>query len=368
MIKSYLTSWEKVCPSQIKFERLAGLSNVIWKVTSLSQVEGPSSIIFRKFGDNEEIISRDQEHYVFTELAKTGLGPSHYGGNERARLEEFYESRCLKPSDVSNDAIRKNVAKSLANLHKVNMDALDKKPMFLKALDEQALPKVAQVKAQTDAFSPVEREWLNEILTLTSDEEINFLKEIVPKSENCIAFSHNDLHSQNILLVERSHKLVLIDFEYSSYNYRGYDIANFFNESTIDYNNPEYPYFTLDETKFPGDDDLIDFIKYYVFFSKFGDQSFDENLLFNDDDYFKQFIQDNWSIDEFNAELKTIFDEVKVCTLLSHYYWILWSVLMGKNSDINFDYILYAKRRFDVYQKLKEQYYRIDIQNVCPTC
>lgn len=36
-------------------------------------------------------------------------------------------------------------------------------------------------------------------------------------------------------------KLVLIDYEYCSYNYRGFDLANHFVEWTYDYTNPEYP-------------------------------------------------------------------------------------------------------------------------------
>lgn len=38
-------------------------------------------------------------------------------------------------------------------------------------------------------------------------------------------------------------ELVLIDFEYCSYNYRGFDLANHFIEWTYDYSNEEHPYF-----------------------------------------------------------------------------------------------------------------------------
>ena len=66
-----------------------------------------------------------------------------------------------------------------------------------------------------------------------------------------VVFCHNDLLSGNLMLSEDegtasislpftlisrvdllllSEKLYLIDFEYGSYNYRGYDIGNHFNE------------------------------------------------------------------------------------------------------------------------------------------
>ena len=37
--------------------------------------------------------------------------------------------------------------------------------------------------------------------------------------------------------------MVLIDFEFSSYNYRGFDIANHFNEWMYDYRRKDYPYY-----------------------------------------------------------------------------------------------------------------------------
>lgn len=49
----------------------------------------------------------------------------------------------------------------------------------------------------------------------------------------------------NILLRQNTRKpeLVLIDFEYCSYNYRGFDIANHFVEWQYDYTAAEYPFF-----------------------------------------------------------------------------------------------------------------------------
>jgi len=340
----------------IQFERLAGLSNVIYRVTALDQLASPASIIYRKFGENEEIIDRGRENYIFTELAKKGLGPSYYGGDDKSRLEEYYDSRALKPSEVNNRLIRRGVAKSLAGLHQVQLDELDKTPMLLKVLEEGNLLQITEEKAKKNIFSNVEKEWIQEVLSLTGDDEVNFLKEILPKKAESIVFSHNDLHAQNILLLDQTQKLVLIDYEYSSYNYRGYDIANFFNEATIDYSVSEYPYYTLDVNKYPSDYDLIDFIKYYLFFFKFGGRVVDEHAALNDEVYLKNFVKEHGDLEVFNNEIEEIFEEVRVCAMLSHYYWVLWSVVMSKNPEVNFDYLNYAKKRYDVYQKLKQEY------------
>lgn len=60
-----------------------------------------------------------------------------------------------------------------------------------------------------------------------------------------VIFCHNDMQEGNILLRENMRKpeLVVIDFEYCSYNYRGFDIANHFAEWQYDYTAPDYPFY-----------------------------------------------------------------------------------------------------------------------------
>lgn len=46
--------------------------------------------------------------------------------------------------------------------------------------------------------------------------------------------SHNDCHFHN-MIVAKDGELYLIDYEFFSPNYRGYDLGNFFNEYATDY-------------------------------------------------------------------------------------------------------------------------------------
>ncbi|EPY89299.1 choline kinase alpha isoform b [Camelus ferus] len=60
----------------------------------------------------------------------------------------------------------------------------------------------------------------------------------------------------NVLLLEgrensEKQKLMLIDFEYSSYNYRGFDVGNHFCEWMYDYNYEKYPFFRANILKYP---------------------------------------------------------------------------------------------------------------------
>lgn len=46
-------------------------------------------------------------------------------------------------------------------------------------------------------------------------------------------------------------ELMIIDFEYCAYNYRGFDLANHFIEWMIDYTNKEYPFFFYKSEQYP---------------------------------------------------------------------------------------------------------------------
>lgn len=58
-------------------------------------------------------------------------------------------------------------------------------------------------------------------------------------------FSHNDLLANNILLRQPDGKAVFIDYEYSCFNYRIFDIANYFVESQYNYDVDSEPYFGI---------------------------------------------------------------------------------------------------------------------------
>jgi choline/ethanolamine kinase len=355
IIKTFIKSWDIACADEIQFERLPGLTNVIYKVKTTNPNATPSSIIYRKFGKSGDIIDREKEDYIFTELSKRAIGPTYYGINHDMRLEGFYESRSVKPEEASHKVIRRNIAKGLANLNQARLEGLDETPMFLKMLEKGSYAKLAKEKARKDIYTEEEQGWLRDILSLVSEEEINFLKALLRKNKNEVVFSHNDLHLLNILLLDGTQQVKLIDYEYSAYNYRGYDIANFFNELTFDYTNPDYPYYTMDWNKYSSKEDLLEFIRYYLFFSKYSDTVFDEDLLVKDEGYFQHILSQTVNLDDFTAEVEEILVEVKTCAMLSHYYWVLWSIIMSKNSEIEFDYLNYAHARYGVYQKLKKE-------------
>lgn len=49
--------------------------------------------------------------------------------------------------------------------------------------------------------------------------------------------------------------------------------------------------------------------------------------------------------------------EVPICMMFSHYYWVLWGLIMSKNPYIEFDYIKFCYSKYLKYMQLKEKYF-----------
>jgi choline/ethanolamine kinase len=81
-------------------------------------------------------------------------------------------------------------------------------------------------------------------------KEVLLHREFLVNVKSPVVFCHNDLQEGNILLRLDTHEsrvsqpeLVVIDFEFCSYNYRGFDFANHMCEWQYDYSNENPPYF-----------------------------------------------------------------------------------------------------------------------------
>lgn len=72
-------------------------------------------------------------------------------------------------------------------------------------------------------------------------------------------FSHNDLQGGNILLRQDTDEesIVVIDYEYCSYNYRGFDLANHFIEWVYDYTHPVPPNFIVTKERYPSRSQMV---------------------------------------------------------------------------------------------------------------
>lgn len=72
------------------------------------------------------------------------------------------------------------------------------------------------------------------------------------KKEEYTTFSHNDLHQLNIFIENSTSNIILIDYDYSAYNYYFQDIGNYANETMFDYEKADvFPFFEFKPQNFP---------------------------------------------------------------------------------------------------------------------
>nr|XP_045015429.1 choline kinase alpha-like [Jaculus jaculus] len=164
--------------------------------------------------------------------------------------------------------------------------------------------------------------------------ELDSLRSLLVSTLSPAVFCHNVCQEGNILLLEgqensQKQRLMLIDFEYSSYNYRGFDIGNHFCEWMYAYSYEKYPFFQANIQKYPTRKQRLHFISSYLttFQSDFKNLSNEEQPVIKE---------------------KTLI-EVNRFALASHFFWGLWSIVQAKISSIKFGYMEYAQARFDTY-------------------
>lgn len=150
--------------------------------------------------------------------------------------------------------------------------------------------------------------------------EVVEIKELTDLLNAPVVFAHNDLLSGNLMLNEDEEKLYIIDFEYGSYSYRGYDIGNHFNE---------YAGYDCDYSLYPSKDEQYHFFRHYL--------------------------QPDKPHEVSDKDLEALYIETNTYMLVSHLIWALWALIQAKMSPIDFDYLGYFFLRYDEFKRQKEK-------------
>ncbi|XP_044050241.1 choline kinase alpha isoform X2 [Siniperca chuatsi] len=316
-----------------------GLSNKLFLCSlpdSLVTVgDEPRSILLRLYGailqGAEAMVL---ESVMFAILAERELGPKLYGIFPQGRLEQYVPSRKLDTCELSDPSISAEVAEKMAKFHGMRMP-FNKEPKWLFGTMDKYLSQVMRLNFTRE--SHLRR--FNRLLGYNLPQEMDMLKSLLESTHSPVVFCHNDCQEGNVLLLKGrqssdKQKLMLIDFEYSSYNYRGFDIGNHFCEWMYDYNCDEFPFFKVNVQAYPSKAQQLHFIESYL---RESDQGFD-----------------NLSEEDQMKVKEELYVEVNRFSLASHFFWGLWSIIQARLSTIKFGYLEYALARFDAYFQQKK--------------
>lgn len=326
----------------------------------------PSKVLLRLYGDQSRGCDMSIQLEIFNLLSSKDLGPKLYGDFEDGRLEEFLPADSLTCEELMDSDISTVIAKKLARVHNLN-PPIDKDETWLFNRLNDWVKDVSQIRefAILDGeMPPTSSKVADQLLSIDYSAEIKFLRDILKNTRSPIVFSHNDLHQGNILLASQSksrptleERVVFIDFEYSSYNNRAFDIANHFCEWCFQYDTPEFPHFILNKDRFPSLEAQRNFVRHYL----------DEFIYYNNKKQMKNGISElNGSNNHTNNHNKPkvngnhlngksvdttsrkdqlenadkLLIEVKPYLMAVNLHWSLWCIKTAQNSSIKFGYLV----------------------------
>jgi ethanolamine kinase len=293
--------------SEFAFKRFtSGLSNVLYRV-SMGRTH---RVLVRVYGvGGEDMLDRDAEIRLLLQLAAKGLAARFYAKFDNGSCYEFLEGTPLEPSNIGEHV--EAVARELGRWHRATVEepTVASEPSSIGLIRRWfgLLPKDLPVWKRSHYTRDV----------LCSEFE-RLLGRLI---DSPLRFCHNDVLAFNIVLNEG--RVRFIDYEYSGYSARGFDLGNHFNE---------YSGFDLDFTKYPTRERQMRFIATYL----------------------ESFYESEAAVTE--AEKLHVWREANQWALVSHFLWALWGIFQGQNSQIDFDFMGYSNTRFALYFRHREAF------------
>jgi len=350
LCREYLQgTWKTVHPHQLVIRQISGgLSNLVFFVGlppgSHPSGREPPSILLRLFG---ELSAGPAQQYrlitetvVFTMLAERNLGPRLFGVFPGGRLEEFIPGHPLTTREMRSPEFSTHVARNVAMVHSLEVP-VGKDPTWLGDTLRSFLNKVSVIRPED-----VPNEEKVAALSVASwdlRKEVDWLLGFIRVVDSPVVFSHNDINTGNILVREDGSNwdpVVFIDYEFASYNYRGFDIANHFNEWMYDYGRKDFPYYHRNTDKYPTIKEQERWVRMYI-------KTFLEQQKMQQENNGSS--NEKSVINEQHFQDSHILTEVAVFSLASHLLWTLWSLKQAQNSNIPFAYYSFAKDRLEDY-------------------
>ncbi|KAK5867542.1 hypothetical protein PBY51_012018 [Eleginops maclovinus] len=333
-------SWKTIKERDFQISIVSGgLSNLLYLCSLPDHVpavgEEPRVVLLRVYGAIlQGVDSLVLESVMFAILAERTLGPKLYGIFPQGRLEQYFPNTRMRTDQLSDPAISAEIATKVACFHEMSMP-FNKEPRWLFGTLDKYMDQVMKLNFVREAHVKKYKKLLKSDLPA----ELESLRALLAETPSPVVFCHNDVQEGNILMLEdKDHnitdRLMLIDFEYSSYNYRGFDFGNHFCEWMYDYTYNQWPFFKAIQANYPTREQQLHFIRAYLAqHRRHSDISKDDTRVEED-----------------------MIVEANRYALASHFLWGLWSIIQAKISKIEFGYMDYAQCRFDCYFKLKKAF------------
>ncbi|XP_070646804.1 choline/ethanolamine kinase isoform X3 [Bos indicus] len=258
-------AWRQARPEELRVDPVSGgLSNLLFRCSLPDHLpsvgEEPREVLLRLYGAIlQGVDSLVLESVMFAILAERSLGPQLYGVFPEGRLEQYIPSRPLKTHELRDPVLSAAIATKMAKFHGMEMP-FTKEPHWLFGTMERYLKQIQDLP-------PTSLPQMNLLEMYSLKDEMGNLRKLLDTTPSPVVFCHNDIQEGNILLLsepKNTDSLMLVDFEYSSYNYRGFDIGNHFCEWVYDYTHEEWPFYKAQPANYPTEGQQLHFLRHYL--------------------------------------------------------------------------------------------------------
>jgi thiamine kinase-like enzyme len=355
---------------------LSGISNTIYMI-KISLKKGNSSentrlsiqkIFFKIFGRISVLVNRELETFIMTKLHSLSMGPKIYETDMKTyRIEEFVENCDVMSREMMlSDLVLPKITKIFSSIngfgdynyyfdyvgeeskitffHKLKQD---EKTNFVNFTVNKMLPmglesmKIFKEKYYSDQerdpvlFDENKLFKMDHILTNFED----YFYDVCP-DQGLFVINHNDAHPLNILKSQNFEQIYLCDFEYSSYNLIGFDIANYIIESFFLLTAEIFPFYqTFTQKNFCELSEDRYYNIYLDFFEIFENEHASDFRMFNS---FSKLLEKCKTRDYFYRVMG-----------MSSLMWFVFAVIYFNYDSIKsknaYDYFNFAYDRLDVY-------------------
>jgi len=272
-------------------------------------------VLVRIYGeDTEKFIDRESEKENMKRMEESGCGSKLYAAFQNGLSYEFVHGKVLEPAVLYDPQIYGEVAACVARMHKVKIPTGSASMWtFLGKL----------VKLYPERFSDPDKQRVLEHHLFSHaelEDEVDYLKHRLTDIKSPLVFCHNDAMPANMVL-KSDKTIALIDLEYGGPNHAAYDLANLFNE-------------------YIGCEEVLDFKRNYP----------NEYVI---KDWIVSYLTEFAGKEPTKTEVCELYEDVVKFSVCGHLIWSTWAVIQAVSSQIEFDYMDYARQRVEQYKFVK---------------
>uniref|UniRef100_A0A915PNZ2 Aminoglycoside phosphotransferase domain-containing protein n=1 Tax=Setaria digitata TaxID=48799 RepID=A0A915PNZ2_9BILA len=366
---SYLGGiWRSVSSQQIRVNIQKGGSNnsiFVIRLPNEMKPEGdePQEAILRIYRN----LTKDYElpeGIICIVLAEQQLGPHLLGIFSGGRFEEYIPSRPLTNDEFCNPCVAQEIGRILARIHSLNMP-INKTNRLAQFVDDmieflKSSNRWLTSYSMNTTLAAVDKKLCPERITVELlAKELEKCNECLAQSGSPIVFSNNDLHEGNLLLrdgIEITEKgfinrqddkdpIVLIDYEYGCYYYRGFDLCHYCVECCQHNEGKVWPYYEIKQNQWPNEEIQRLYVGAYI----------DEATKIWCSKGGKKIPCINDLSDDRELAIQRLLNEIRQFAAVPQLFWAIWSFRQAETHQTGFGYTEYAFDRLAMYYYWKPE-------------